>query len=300
MQRLLTGLTGVAVMGMTGSAFAAPIVDGSLDVADYGSALAVQQAPTGFGDNSDPSVETANGSELDVAYGTVANGRLYLLLTGNLQTNFNKLDIFIDSVAGGMNRLTPLTTDQGSFNRMADEGTGNGLTFDTGFDADHWVSITGGNTPTTIYVDYADLLDDAGFFAGQTTPTNGALTGGNGGPVIEATWNNSNILGVTGTTATGAAAVTTGIELSIALADIDNPMGPIQVSAFINGSGQDFLSNQVLGSLPSDAVNLGDPRAVDFGAIAGDQFFTVAIPEPASLALLGVGGLLMLRRRGVA
>ena len=46
------------------------------------------------------------GSELDAAYARVSGGRLYLMLTGNHESNFNKLDVFIDSVVGGENTLS--------------------------------------------------------------------------------------------------------------------------------------------------------------------------------------------------
>jgi hypothetical protein len=88
----------------------AVVIDGTRD-ASYGSPLAVQQVFTGFGDNTDASSSFANGSELDAAYAEISDGRLNLFFAGNVQTNFNKLNIFIDSGAGGMNRLTPLATD---------------------------------------------------------------------------------------------------------------------------------------------------------------------------------------------
>src|SRR3989304_2094034 len=83
-------------------AWAVPIVDGTKD-AQYGAALAVQTVQTQFGDANPPG--NLGGSELDAAYAKVRNGRLYLMLTGNHEPNFNKLDIFIDSKAGGENTL---------------------------------------------------------------------------------------------------------------------------------------------------------------------------------------------------
>ena len=51
---------------------AAPVVDGTLD-ASYGSALAVQAAPTGFGDANPPG--SLGGSELDAGYANYGRNR---------------------------------------------------------------------------------------------------------------------------------------------------------------------------------------------------------------------------------
>ncbi|HMO86500.1 MAG TPA: hypothetical protein PKC18_16435, partial [Lacipirellulaceae bacterium] len=74
-------------------------LNGSRDLA-YGAPLAVQTVETNFGDGN-----PAGGSELNAAYALVTGGTLHLLLTGNLESNFNKLNIFFDSVPGGQNVL---------------------------------------------------------------------------------------------------------------------------------------------------------------------------------------------------
>jgi hypothetical protein len=299
MRKILFGC--VAAVGIAGAAAqAAPVVNGTRD-AEYGAARAVQANPTSFGDSNLGQVGFANGSELDAGYATIANGRLYIFLAGNVETNFNKAEVFIDSTAGGMNRLTPIPNNQGGFNNMADDGSGNGLTFDSAFTADHWISLTAGGGTPDVFVDYAKLNPaSAGFFSGQTTPTNGTLINGNGGPTIEATMNNSNTTGVTSSTAPNdAASVQTGMEFSIALADL-GPLGSeIRIAAMINGSSHDFLSNQVLGSLDGSFGNnqLGPPRGVNFNQFAGNQYFTIAVPEPTSLAGLAMLSLGALRRR---
>lgn len=292
---------GAAALVFSAAASGALIVDGSRD-AEYGSALAVQQRPTSFGNATQGQVGGAGGSELDAGYAAISDGRLYIFLSGNLETNFNKLEVFIDSTAGGMNRLTQIPNNQGGFNRMADDGSGNGLTFDAGFEADHWISMTAGGAGPDIFVDYAPLNPAGnGFFSGQTTPTNGGLINGNGGPTLLATLNNSNIAGVTGSTAPNDAAdVATGMELSIALADLGTLGDFIRISAMINGGGHDFLSSQVLGSATSGFTpdgHLAEPRLVNFANQAGDQFFTVAVPEPTSLAAIGLAVAAMGRRR---
>ncbi|MEM8756973.1 MAG: hypothetical protein AAGF47_04240 [Planctomycetota bacterium] len=86
--------------------------------------------------------------------------------------------------------------------------------------------------------------------------------------------------------------VTTGIEVLIPLANFGLgdavPTGQIRVAGWVISSGNDFMSNQVIGGLGGPGSNLGDPANVNFkapgptnpGGVAGDQFAIV----PASVA----------------
>jgi len=302
------GFTGAVVAGLSVAASAAPDVNGSYD-ADYGAPKAVQANPTGFGDSTSGQVGTANGSELDAAYGVVSGGNLHIFLSGNLESNFNKLEIFIDAKAGGSQKLIALGNNQGNFNAMGGDGTTTGLTFDNGFAPDHWISPTMGNANPDIFVDYGDLQTHNGNYLGQTlAASNGVLTGGNGGPAsIRLTVNNSNTTGVTSSTAPNdAATVGTGIEMSISLADLGWDGSPIKVAAFVNGGNHDYASNQFLGSLPAGTGNLGGDGAgnftgnlfgIDLRQFGGDQFFTVPVPEPMSMSVIGMGALALVARR---
>ena len=114
---------------------------------------------------------------------------------------------------------------------------------------------------------------------------------------FEVRFDNSNVAGITGGTGAAdqaaAAAVMTGIELGIPLAAIGNPSGPIKISAMVNDSNHDFLSNQFLGGLAPPQGNpggdgggnfIGDVSGVDLREFAGNQYF-FTVPEPGSLSL---------------
>src|SRR5262245_1467137 len=72
----------------------------------YGAARSVQNTRTQCGDsvNGDPRIADV-GSELDQVFAVVSGGRLNVLITGNLEDNFNRLEVFIDSTPGGVNTI---------------------------------------------------------------------------------------------------------------------------------------------------------------------------------------------------
>lgn len=284
-----------AIPLFAGLALAQPAMNGTLD-ASYGPALSIQNTSTSFGNSSLGQVDFANGSELDGFYCQSSPGFLHLFFTGNLESNFNKFELFIDSKAGGQGALRGDNPDVdfNGLNRMA------GMTFDAGFEPDYWISCTGGGSPYSLFANFAELLTTGGGTGGYLGSTgaasDGALAGGailNG---IAMTINNSNTGGVgAGTGVDSGAGVTTGIEMTIPLAvlGVADATG-IKVAAMINGGGHDFLSNQVLAGI-GGGDHLGDPAFVNFTAIAGDQFIT--IPAPGALALAGLGAVLARRRR---
>jgi hypothetical protein len=290
--RHVRSITALAVLFTAAQlATAAPTVDGTRD-AEYGPALAVQTVQTQFGDNE---------SEWNAAYATLDGGFLYLMLTGNLQNNFNKLDIFIDSKAGG----------QSVFDSSGNDNAQNmdGLTFDTGFTADyHLIARRGSgkfdfdfaNLGAQSASGYFDLFAGADFGSGSTG------TGVNASPIL-ASYNGSNTAGVTGGTAAAdqaaAAAVTTGLELRVALSDLGYTTGPLHIMVGQNNGDHNYWSNQFLGGLTAPQGNLGGDGAggftgegaIDFNLFSENQYFTV--PEPATLALLGACVPLLATRR---
>ncbi len=306
----------LAILCSTAASAAAVTLDGS--IAGDGYTLAsTQTVETQFGD-ANPN----GGSELDAAWAQIDGGVLYLTLTGNLESNLNKLNIFIDSVAGGENVITN-NTGAGGNNPSNDNWAAKyvGFTFDAGFAADYLLINRrgGGNMYDFDFnsVGSTSVVESSGnIFAGSMEGSNASV----GASALGVAFNNSNVAGVDGCDTPGgsgcqaadqsaAQAVQTGLELAIPLSAIGSP-GPgsvIKISAMINGSNHDYLSNQFLGGLPAGQINLGGDGAGTFngsvgqlnlesGAYAGGtQYFSVVVPrnvpEPTSLALLCISAL---------
>jgi hypothetical protein len=268
-------------------------VDGTTSGDAYGAARAVQAVQTQFGDNL---------SELNAAYGVFDTGQLFLALTGNLENNFNNIEILIDSQPGGFNVFPATPGNNGSAN-MA------GLTFDAAFAPDYHIMVRRGTSIGSTFDLDIGVLGTATFsshldvFGGSATGVGTTGTGpGNASPIALA-YDDSNVAGVTGGTgaanAAAALAVQTGLELGIALSDLGSPAGAIKVLAFINNSNHDFASNQFLGALAPPQGNLGGDGGGNFTGIvnfdlngfAGDQYFLVPEPELGSLLTLGLAAL---------
>ncbi|MEX0642757.1 MAG: PEP-CTERM sorting domain-containing protein [Pirellulales bacterium] len=294
-------LSSVLVLGLAVlPAGATPIVDGTRD-AEYGAPLAVQTVETAFGDNL---------SELDAGYAVVNGGKLYLMLTGNIEDNFNKLEIFIDSKPGGQS----VFDSSGNDNASAMDG----LVFDAGFTADYHLIARRGNDGGNdkFDVDFANLgaQSASGYGDIMGGHTGSGMTGTGVNAIgIEVGYNNSNLAGVLAGSAAAsqaaATAVSTGLELGIALSDLNFTGGVIRIMVGQNNQGHNYWSNQFLGGLPAPQDKLGSDEmggftgegAIDLTHFAGDQFFSIRaeVPEPASALLLGVtvSGLLSIWRR---
>ena len=278
-----------------------PVIDGQRDPA-YGPALITQTLQTA----EDDTLGAAGGSsgwELDEAYGFVSNGVLYLMLTGNMllqpdpiepSTFSSPIHVFIDSQAGGQNTLR-------SDNQNSLLSNLSGLTFDTNFTPDHWLGCagTGGpdfGTPYSLFTEFAELPSNAGaattYLGSAQVGGQFPLSGGSNPFGIMVALDNSNTGGVSrGCGASSGVGVTTGFECAIPLAAIGTPVGPIKVCALYEGTEfHTGVSNQVLGPLPPGTCEPVAPSSVNFGTIAGDQFFvvdpaTVAVPPLAPLGL---------------
>ena len=239
------------------------VVDGQLD--EGYQCLSVQTNNTQFGNQNCEVVPAINGSELCALYSAIEDGRLYVMLTGNLEFgNFNKLEVLLDSVEGGENVLsgTPgYDFFQGDDNIWNSQRLGNilnpknpGWTMDEGFTPDYHVFFRLGN------VDGVDVFDativnrmggtssmvpgnearvdfDFDSKTGVGVITSADLGPNASGPAIaedvEVGIVNSNSAGVGDFNTDpdladeeAAKAVTTGIEFSVALSDLGIGEGP--------------------------------------------------------------------------
>lgn len=304
---------GILVATAAGSVAAGlvPEIDGTLDDF-YGPQNVLQNTGTQFGNSTMGQAGYANGSELDGGAVKVHGTHLYLHLAGNLESNHNKLEVFIDARDdNGQNRILGINPDVGggALQRLGDDGSGNGLTFDDAFGADLYLSINcgdaGDGSGINYWVDYAELRTDgdgAGAFAGSGSTLvdedgNVTITPSTGDYGIQVAINNSNVGGVVDGTgldcgAPGDDVVTTGVEISIPLAIMDwnqegVPFNRIKVCAFVNNADHSWMSNQVLGGL-GGSENLQDPRSVNFNDIPGDQYFeSTDVADPCVGAPVG-------------
>ncbi len=282
------------------------VVDGSADNA-YGAARSVQTSTTGFGNATTP--DGGGGSELDQAFGVIQNGTLYVTLAGNLEENGNFYDLFIDNGLGGGQNTLNTTNNTGNLDGA------NGLTFDTGVSPNFAFAVSIQNGTFTV-AEQTLGNNNAGTVLGSGTVDSGvgtlstAASGSNNPFGIQAAFNDTNTAGVGGSNSgmASGAGVTSGLEFGIPLAALGNPQGALKLVGLVNGVGQSFLSNQVLGSIGSgDTNNLAGPASVNFSTIAGNQFFTVdaapvAAPEPGTMVpllmgALALGSMVIARRR---
>jgi len=254
--------------------------------------LATQGNATQFG-NSSGTQASNGGSELNAAWGTVSGGRLKLFTTGNLEGNFNKMWFFFDSAAGGVGALAGGYQD-GGFNEINNM---TGLTFDSGFTPERGIRLEVGGGFLGVR---GFTLDGAAGFDIHTNSGFGALPLANvaGAAGVNFGWDNSNALGVDGSSAAGALTADSGVAFDIDLATYfgNAGLGEVRVMAFITSGDAGFASNQFLGSLPAGFGNLGNLAQTNLGNFDGNQYFTV-VPAPGAFALLGLGGLIAGRRR---
>lgn len=308
---------------------AAAGVDGVVSLGEYGAPRTVQNTPTGFGDNFSE-LDAAYAK-------SIPGGGVQMAVTGNLEGNGNGVLVFLDTRAGGAiaGALPGGYGVMGSVGgaRIDDWGTdtdggfgvsptpGGGSIMSPGFNPDVALEINAGGGGANYFTNIIDLTvpnqpsanrdvflganSTNGPAATQTYFRDGGVT--NAGSITHA-FNNTNTDGVWGFdfgTPPGALGnplgATTGFEWELSPAFLDaDPGHTIKILVVLTNGDGGFLSNQFLPGL-GGATNLGSPGGdggdplFDARLFNGDFCFTV--PEPASLTLLALGGLMAIRRR---
>ncbi|HTS17599.1 MAG TPA: BACON domain-containing carbohydrate-binding protein [Verrucomicrobiae bacterium] len=300
-----TGTVTIAYQTFTVNQYCQPlggaVLDGTVDTNVYGCVpLSVQAIGSSAGQNSDGQIDVANGSALDAGYGRIENGILYLVLAGNLASDYSKLEIFFDTGAPGQNTLTNIYPNVDSYygssalEIMGPGGPGGtngtpGLTFDTNFVASYWMDASCGGSPFTLYANYAQLYPGGagtnGYNLGQTVgpATNSTLFAGTNPYGIQVAINNINTAGVDASPCyeeNGQGSIMTGVELGIPLAALGSPTGAVKVCAFISDSSHNNVSDQVLGPLWDGTGffctnTLGMASSVNFANEPGTHYFVV-------------------------
>ncbi len=266
----------IFIGGLATSAHAQPAsINGSYDPA-FGSPLAIQTDATGFG---------VNFSELDGAYGLMANGKLYLFLSGNLQNNGNNINLFIGGT-GGQSTLNAANPGNLGANNLS---VMNGSQFSSGFSAIYALNIN--NTNKTLTLSQYNLTNNTAVDAlGSLTESGNIVANAMVDNSVVVGFNNNNSKSQAANVGSGS----TGLELAIPLSLIGNPSGPIEVLADINGSQEGYMSNQLLPGQPSGTANLGGGGI--YTAVGGDGFNFSSTPGeyftvPTAPPVLTVNGI---------
>lgn len=269
-----------AALALTVASVSTPAIAITLDglgIPSEGLTLrATQDSPTTFGNATGGGQDSNGGSELNQLFADVITGNLELGINGNLEGNFNKMWIFFDAVDGGENVLAQDNVDNG-FNEIQSMA---GLTFPAGVTMDHGLRLEVGGG---FYgVRFFDLITNTA----QDIATGGGagdlpLAGAGGTKGITFGWDNSNVLGVDGSSAADAATATKGFEFEIDLVEAFNgSQGNINIISFVTSSDATFMSSQVLPGAGTTS-NLGTSSGVTFAS-------AVTVPGPViDGALLG-------------
>lgn len=220
---------------------------------------------------------TVNGNGNTGFGGVIGTGSLQIETLGdgtvnmtlNHGSHFDFTAMYIDSVAGGISNTSALS-DTGDGGRAGLSGTGFGgemsdLGFGAGFEADY------GITWEAAFSGVFDLTSDTSNFGFVTT----AITDG-ARDANDAAWNISFNMSDIGLAA--------GDSFKVVASYLNNG------NAYRSG---EFIGADDTGPFP-DGGNIGN-NAWDLGA---EDFILVnSVPAPGAMALLGLGGLVSVRRR---
>lgn len=297
-----------AVLVYFGAVTGATVIDGEIQAGEYDALLAVQDTPTGFGNNL---------SELNAVYGTLLpDGTLELGITCNLEGNGNAIVFLFDTrpggaaaeyLPGGYGRLGAFggqwTDDWGTdINGTMDVNSppGGGSVLDPGFNPDFaiafntanggrhlnlvdmtvpndpcqvnrdiWLGSTGTEAPAETWEYWRD---EGTTYAGQITH---AFLNWNIDGVYE--WNWDEPPGLLG----DPLSAVYGLELALSSELVNREPGyPIKLLIFITNGGGDWLSNQFLPGLggegnPGPAGDTEGEPLFDARLFPGNQYISL-------------------------
>ncbi|MEO5989755.1 MAG: glycosyl hydrolase 53 family protein [Candidatus Eisenbacteria bacterium] len=242
--------------------------DGRNIPTDFGAAqlVATQDNVTGLGDNI---------NELDQLHVRPGVSGIEVGITGNVATDGTAWVLLLDTKSGGQDTLH--TSSFGA--PPSGLAQLDGLIMDSGFTPDVllWLNGYGGN----LYVDHVALASAGGGtkrYVGSTAMNTGLpdLSGGNNTYGMQAAFNDSNSAGVTGSSVTGAATATQGLEAMLPWGDLflAGPGADVRMMAMIvQPDGR--IGNQFLPGLGGGRANLGyAPKSLR--TVPGAQYATIS------------------------
>lgn len=211
---------------------------------------------------------TGFGGEIGPGSIDVTDGGSTINITVNSPTGFNgnALAIYLDTINGGYTSTSSFTDHADGGRQTLSGVSGSGQTvvnFATGFTADYGISLEPGN-----FAGIFQLSTGSFAYAGSANLDTSATK------TLSLTINKSDI----GLPASGG-------SFSF-------------VASLLSGTG--YRANETVGTSVTtvDPTNTGTaPNAGFTGSQTFTTFDTVALPEPASLGMLGLGAVTLLRRR---
>jgi len=245
-------------------------VDGRSIPADAAPAqvAVLQTCATSMGDNV---------GELNQLVVRADEGGLRVGLTGNVPLDGTGVLLLLETGSSGQSvlNMAPLVSPPAALPGLT------GTVMDAGFAPNHgyFINCFNGN----IYVDQVALSSTGAVKtyrgAGTVNSGRGTLAGGTNPGGLSVAMDNTNAVGITGSSVAAAASATTGMELVIPYGDIGVPLDAagrqgrnVKVSAaLVRGSGA--FTNQVLPGLAFGSAELG--LRPSFAAVPGEQFTMV-------------------------